>query len=159
MAGFISPLAGPGAWKTFDGKIAGAINCILELGSAISSEKVPASVAFNAAYEKKWGVPIEAGHGISPSYEAVYILAEAINRAGSVDADAIVAELEKTDRKGVLGRVKFDDGHQAIYDLDPNETATSAVFQWTKDGKRPIVFPPALSEKTIELPEGLKSAK
>jgi len=95
MAGFISPLAGPGAWKTFDQKIAGAINCNFEMGSAISSAKMPKSTAFVEAYQKKWGVPIEAGHGISPSYESVYLLAEAIERAGSVEADAIVEELKK----------------------------------------------------------------
>jgi branched-chain amino acid transport system substrate-binding protein len=159
MSGFISPLAGPGAWKTFDGKIAGAINCNFELGSAIASAKVPASQAFEAAYLKKWGVPIEAGHGIAPAYEAVYILAEAMDRAGSLDADAVVAELEKTDRKGVMGRVKFDEGHQAIYDMDPNETAMAAVIQWTAAGDRTIVFPPSLAEAQIQLPEGLKSMK
>lgn len=159
MAGFISPLAGPGAWKTFDGKIEGAINCNFEMGSAISSPKIPASEAFLAAYQKKWGGPIEAGHAISPSYEAVYILAEAIERAASVDADAIVAELEKTDRMGVMGRCKFDAGHQVIFDMDPNETAVAAVLQWTGTGERKIVFPPALAEAEIQLPEGLKSLK
>jgi len=48
MAGFISPLAGPGAWKTFDGKIAGAMNCIFEIGN-MPVPKVPKSVEF---YEK-----------------------------------------------------------------------------------------------------------
>ena len=159
MAGFISPLAGPGAWKTFDGKIGGAINCNFEMGSAISSAKVPASKAFAEAYEKKWGVPIEAGHGISPSYESVYLLAEAIQRAGSVDADAIVAELEKTDRVGVMGRIKFDDGHQVIYDMDPETSAVAAVIQWNDDGSRSIVFPAPIAEGTIKLPAGLKAVK
>ena len=159
MAGFISPLAGPGAWKTFDGKIGGAINCNFEMGSAISSAKVPASKAFAEAYEKKWGVPIEAGHGISPSYESVYLLAEAIQRAGSVDADAIVAELEKTDRVGVMGRIKFDDGHQVIYDMDPETSAVAAVIQWNDDGSRSIVFPASIADGTIKLPAGLKAVK
>ena len=159
MAGFISPLAGPGAWKTFDGKIGGAINCNFEMGSAISSAKVPASKAFAEAYEKKWGVPIEAGHGISPSYESVYLLAEAIQRAGSVDADAIVAELEKTDRVGVMGRIKFDDGHQVIYDMDPETYAVAAVIQWNDDGSRSIVFPASIADGTIKLPAGLKAVK
>jgi branched-chain amino acid transport system substrate-binding protein len=82
-------------------KIGGAINCNFEMGSAISSDKVPKSRAFTDAYEKNAGVPIEAGHGISPSYESVYHVGkEAIERAGSVDADAIVAELEKADPWG-----------------------------------------------------------
>jgi len=159
MAGFISPLAGPGAWKTFDRKIGGAINCNFELGSAISSSKVPKSKAFANAYEKKWGVPIEAGHGISPSYESVYLLAEAIERAGSVDADAIVAELKKTDRFGVMGRIKFDDGQQVVYDMDPETAAVAAVVQWNTDGSRSIVFPAAIADGLIKLPAGLTSAK
>ncbi len=159
MAGFISPLAGPGAWKTFDQKIGGAINCNFEMGSAVSSDKVPKSVAFAKAYEAKWGSPIEAGHGIAPSYESVYILAEAIERAGSVDADAIVSEMEKTDRDGVMGRIKFDEGHQVIYDMDPATSAVAAVLQWNNDGTRAIVFPPAIADGEIQLPAGLKAVK
>jgi len=159
LAGFISPLAGPGAWKTFDKKIGGAINCNFELGSAIYSEKVPKSKSFYDAYEKRWGKPMEAGHGPGPTYDSVYILAEAIERAGSTDPDAIVAELEKTDRVGVIGRIKFDEGHQVIYDLDPTKTAVACVFQWTKDGRRLNVYPESIADGKIELPEGLKSVK
>jgi branched-chain amino acid transport system substrate-binding protein len=158
LAGFISPLAGPGAWKTFDGKIAGAINCNFELGSAVASSKVPASVAFIEAYEKKYGSPVEAGHGISPSYESVYLLAGAIERAGSLDADAIVAELEKAERRGVMGLIKFDDGHQVVYDMDPDKAAVAAMIQWNDDGSRSIVFPTSIADDEIELPTGLKPA-
>ena len=158
LAGFISPLAGPNAWNTFDRKIAGAINCNFEMGSAISSAKVPQSVAFEQAYQKRWGEALQAGHGPAPSYESVYILAEAIERAGSLDPDAITAELQKTDRNGVMGRVVFDEGHQAIYDMDPSTAAVAAVFQWKPDGSRTIVFPTTLAEGKIELPKGLSSA-
>ncbi|MFZ0928159.1 MAG: ABC transporter substrate-binding protein [Syntrophobacteraceae bacterium] len=159
MVGFISPLGGSDAWKTFDAKIAGAINCIYELGSAIGSDKVPASVEFYNKYKKTFGHEIQAGHGPAPSYEAVYILAEAIERAGSLDPDAITAELKKTDRTGTMGRVRFDEGNQAVYGFDPKETAVGAVFQWTGDGKRRIVFPESLAEGEIELPKSLKPVK
>lgn len=159
LAGFISPLAGPGAWKSFDGKIAGGINCNFELGSAIASEKVPQSVAFDEAYKKRWGEPLEAGHGPAPSYESVYILTEAIERADSLEPDAIVAELEKTDRMGAMGRMKFDEGHQIVYDVDPSKTSVAAVFQWTKEGGRTIVYPESIAAGKIQLPAGLKSAK
>lgn len=159
LAGFISPLAGPGAWKTFDEKIAGAMNCIFELGSAIGSPKVPKSVAFQEDYARHFSAPIEAGHGPGPAYDSVYILASAIERAGSTDPDAIVKELVKTDYQGVLGRVKFDDGHQVIFDMNPDESAVAAIFQWTPEGKRQIVFPTSLAEGKIQLPAGLSSAK
>jgi branched-chain amino acid transport system substrate-binding protein len=159
MAGFISPLAGPGAWNTFRGNIPGAINVNFELGSAIASTKYPATQTFLDAYQKRWGVPIEAGHGIAPAYEGVYILAEAIERAGNLDPDAIADEIMKTDRTGVMGRIRFDEGHQAVYDMDPQESALAAVFQWTADGGRTIIFPQSIAEGVIQLPEGLKSAK
>jgi len=159
LAGFISPLAGSDAWKTFDGKIGGAMNTIFEMGSAIASDKVPASKAFYANYEKKYGKKIQAGHGPAPAYESVYILKEAIERAGSTDPDAIVAELEKTDRIGVMGHIRYDQGHQAVYGFDPKETCLSTVFQWTPDGDRVIVFPASIAEGKIQLPAGLKSLK
>jgi branched-chain amino acid transport system substrate-binding protein len=159
MAGFISPLAGPGAWNTFRGNIPGAINVNFELGSAIASSKYPATQTFLDAYQKRWGVPIEAGHGIAPAYEGVYILAEAIEKAGNLDPDAIADEIMKTDRTGVMGRIRFDEGHQAIYDMDPQESAMAAVFQWTADGGRTIIYPQSIAEGVIQLPEGLKSAK
>jgi branched-chain amino acid transport system substrate-binding protein len=159
MAGFISPLAGTDAWKSFDAKIGGAINCVFEMGSAIASEKLPKSVEFYNKYKKIYGKELQAGHGPAPAYESVYILAEAIERAGSLDADAIVAQLKKTDRMGIMGRIRFDEGNQVIYGFDPKETAVAAVFQWTDDGKRRIVFPESLADSKIQLPKGLKSAK
>jgi branched-chain amino acid transport system substrate-binding protein len=159
MAGFISPLAGPGAWRTFEKKIGGAINCNFELGSAIDSKKVPSSVEFLRAYQKKYGKPMEAGHGPGPTHEAVYILKEAIERAGTLDPDALVAEIKKTDRTGVMGRIKFDDGQQAIFGMDPKEAAVACVFQWNDKGHRINVFPEALADAKIQLPAGLKSAK
>jgi branched-chain amino acid transport system substrate-binding protein len=159
LAGFISPLAGSGAWNTFDGKIGGAMNSIFELGSAIDSPKVPKSVEFYQKYKKTYGKELQAGHGPAPAYESVYILAEAIERAGSLDPDAIVAELKKTDRMGVMGRIKYDQGNQVVYGNDPKENAVAAVFQWTEDGKRQIVFPASIAEAKIQLPPGLKSLK
>jgi len=159
LAGFISPLAGPGAWKTFDKKIGGAINCNFEMGSAVASPKIPQSVEFLKAYQKKFGKPMEAGHGPAPTYESVYILKEAIERAGSLDPDALVAEIKKTDRTGVMGRIRFDDGHQVIFGNDPKESAVASVFQWTDKGERVNVYPEAIADAKIKLPAGLKAAK
>ncbi|MBM4328090.1 MAG: amino acid ABC transporter substrate-binding protein [Deltaproteobacteria bacterium] len=159
IAGFISPMAGPGAWKTFENKIGGALNVNFELGSGISVAKYEPAKKFYEDYAKKFGEPIESGHGPAPSYDAVYVLAEAIERAGTLDPDKLVAELKKTDRKGVIGRIKFDDGNQAIFGDDPTQTACACVAQWTEDGKRVIVFPAALAEGKITLPQWVKPAK
>jgi branched-chain amino acid transport system substrate-binding protein len=159
LCGFSSPMAGPGAWKTFDGKIGDLINLNFEIGSAIAPKKYAPAAEFYKKFEKKYGKPIEGGHGPAPSYDAVYILAEALERAGTTDPDKLVAELIKTDRQGVIGRIKFDEGHQAIFGDDPKKTACSAVAQWTNDGKRVIVFPLSIAEGKIRLPSWMKSAK
>jgi branched-chain amino acid transport system substrate-binding protein len=159
LAGFISPMAGPGAWKTFDGKIGGLLNANFEIGSAIPTEKYEPAKKFYEAYLAKYGQPMEAGHGPAPSYDSVYILAEAIERAGSLDPDKIVAEIKKTDRQGVIGKIKFDSGNQVIYGDDPAQTAAGCISQWTEAGKRVIVFPQALAEGVIALPEWVKAAK
>ena len=158
LAGFISPLAGPAAWKSFDKKIDGSMNAIFEIGN-IPCPKVPKSVEFFNKYKKRYGKPIEAGHSPAPAYETIYILKEAIERAGSLDGDKLVVELEKTDRHGAMGRIRFNDGHQVIYGTDPNETAMGCMMQWTKTGERVIVFPESIAEAKIQLPEGLKPAK
>ncbi len=159
VAGYIGPMCGSQAWKTFDGKIAGLLNADYELGSGIATAKYPPSQTFYDAYKKKYGSAIQSGHGPAPSYDAVYILAEAIERAGTLDPDKIVDELKKTDRQGVIGRTRFDDGNQVIYGNDPKKSAVGCVFQWSKEGKQVIVLPEAVAEGKIQLPEGVKAAK
>ncbi len=158
MAGFISPMAGQGAWKTFHGKIGGLLNAVFELGN-IGAVKYPRATQFHNAYKKKYGKYIEAGHGPAPSYESVYLLKNAIEKANSLDADAIVAALEKADRKGVMGRERFSPGHQVIFGGDPTKTATGCFFQWNEKGQRIIVYPASLAEGEIQLPPWMKSDK
>jgi len=85
-------------------------------------------------------------------YMGVYILADAIERAGTLDADAVVAALEKTDLKLIPGRCRFDEAHQLIYGMDPKEAAVCVIFQWVK-GVRVPVYPPAIAEAEIQIPK------
>ena len=159
IAGYIGPMCGSEGWKTFDGKIAGLMNANYELGSGIATPKYPPSEQFYNLYREKYGTAPQSGHGPAPAYDSVYILAEAIERAGSLDPDKIVAELKKTDRKGVIGKIKFDDGNQVIYGDDPQKTAVGCVFQWTTDGKQKIVLPEPIAEGKIELPPWWQKSK
>jgi len=158
MAGFISPMAGEAAWGAFEGKIGGLLNAIFELGN-IPSQKYPQATAFYEAYKKKFGKGIEAGHGPAPSYEAVYIFKEAVEKAGSLDPDALVKAIQATDRQGVMGRAKFNPGNQVVFGQDPKDTATACIYQWGEKGGRTIVYPAALAEGEIKLPPWMKSAK
>jgi branched-chain amino acid transport system substrate-binding protein len=153
FAGFISPVAPPGAWDSFEGEVDGMVNLSFEIGN-LPVQAVPASVEYFNKYGEKYGAEALAtlgGHAPAPSYDSVYILKEAIERAGTLDGDALVEALEATDYQGAIGRIKFSEDHQVVYGLDPAETAIGAVFQW-KEGERVPVFPPAVAEAEIELP-------
>lgn len=152
MAGFISPMAGEVAWKTFDAQIGGLLNAIFELGN-MPSTKYPPAMAFYEAYKKKYKDPIQSGHGPAPAYESVYILKEAMEKAGTIEPDALVAAIKQTDRAGVMGRVRFDAGNQVVYGTDPTKEAVAVMFQWSEAGERRIVYPAALAEKKVWAPE------
>lgn len=157
MLGYISPASTANGWKTFDGEVDKFINFVYELGP-ISVGAVPKSVEFNQNYGKKFGEEVKnkmSGHGPGPAYDSVYVLVDAIERAGSMEADAIVSALEKTEMDGVIGKIKFNKDHQVVYGVDPKETAMGAAFQWV-DGKRIPVFPKAAAEDKIKLPTYMK---
>jgi branched-chain amino acid transport system substrate-binding protein len=158
FAGSISPLAPENAWEVFKGEVEGLIDTIYEVGP-IPVKTVPKSVAFNENFGKKWGEDARkrlSHHGIGPSYDAVYIMANAIERAGTTEPDAVVKALEQTDMQGVVGRIKFGKDHQALYGFDPRETALGCGFQWVKPGKRMIIFPEGIAEGKIQLPAYMK---
>ncbi|NLC77015.1 MAG: ABC transporter substrate-binding protein, partial [Clostridia bacterium] len=71
------------------------------------------------------------------TYDSIYLLKEAIERAGTLDADAIVAELEKTDTHTTGGRFVFDENHDVIW--GPGYV-TAVGTQW-QDGELVCVWP------------------
>jgi branched-chain amino acid transport system substrate-binding protein len=116
-------------------------------------------VAFNENYGKRYGQKARmelSGHGPGPSYDAVYIMANAFERAKTVEPDAVVSALEKTDMMGVTGRIRFGKDHQVVFGFDPKETALGCGFQWVKPGKRVVVFPEVVAEAKIQLPPYMK---
>ncbi len=71
------------------------------------------------------------------TYEALHILAAAIERAATLDADAVVAELEKTDKHSATGRIVFDNLHDVTW--GPGYV-TGIMTQW-QDGELVVVWP------------------
>ena len=144
----------PGFWEATKGKGAYTLCNVVNAGNA-PSEATPWTMKFYNAYTKRWGVEPE-GLGTSSSYMAVQVLKDAIERAGTLDSDTIVTELEKTDIMGVYGRLRFDPkSHQVIPSNDPKEGAVGSILQW-QDGKRVVVYPKSIAKGEILLPPWMK---
>ncbi|MBW2607192.1 MAG: ABC transporter substrate-binding protein [Deltaproteobacteria bacterium] len=144
----------PGFWKATKGKGKYTLCNVVNAGNA-PSNATPWTMKFYNAYTKKWGVEPE-GLGTSSSYMAIYVLKDAIERAGTLDSDKVIAELEKTDVMGVYGRLRFDPkSHQVIPADDPKDGAVGSILQW-QDGKRVVVYPKSIAMGSIQLPPWMK---
>lgn len=151
LTGILPALCGEAAWKVHKGKIKGIIN-VVEAG-IFPLKGIAESERFYAAYQKRFGEPPGGSHGPGAAYDSVYILKDAIERAGSLDPDKLVPEIEKTDRRGAIGRVRFGKGHQVIFGGDPHEAALAICFQWQEPGERVAVSPKSVATGVIELPD------
>ncbi len=154
MAGFISPLIGSKAWSAFGEDIDGCLNVVFELGNVPVKAYAPSTKFFDD-YKNKYKEEIQSGHGVSGAYDAVYLLAGAIEKAGTLDSDKVAQVLETTDVAGSVGRIKFSAGHQLQFGNDPKTAAVSPVFQWRK-GKRVEVYPESIADGKIEKPAWMK---
>ncbi|WP_249129170.1 MULTISPECIES: ABC transporter substrate-binding protein [Bradyrhizobium] len=115
----------------------------------------PKSVPFAENFKKKFGnYPSYAGY---TAYDEVYYIADAVKRAGSTDADKLVAALETTDWEGTIGRVQFygkDDPftHSIKYGKG---LITGLMLQW-QDGKQSAVWPKDIAKVDIKFPSFIK---
>ena len=146
----ISAAEQPGFWKATEGKGEYCLANVVNAGNA-PCNATPWTMKFYNAYTKRWGIEPE-GYGTSSSYMAPYVLKSAIERAGTIESDAVVKALEQTDMMGVYGRIRFDPkSHQIIPSTDPKKGAVGTIFQW-QAGKRVVVFPKSIAMGEIKLP-------
>ena len=80
----------------------------------------------------------------------MYVLVDAIKRAGSLDRDAVVSALEKTNVVGAWGTHSFvplSEGHYANWQL---------VLAQVENGKYVTVYPASVAERPVKLPDWYK---
>jgi branched-chain amino acid transport system substrate-binding protein len=76
------------------------------------------------------------------TYGAIYILKEAIERAGTLDSDAVVTELEKTDFLGTQGRIVFMGRETATpHDVTYGPGYVTGIATQWQDGEMKCVWP------------------
>ena len=151
--GFIGAAEDPGFWQATDGKCAYSIVTLSETGN-VPTKATPKAMEFYNAFKKRWSVPPRSTGCVS-AYEAMYVLKDAIERAGSTNEDALIAALEKTNLEAVRGTIRFDENHQIIYGYDPKNSVLGCWVQW-QDGERVQVFPEVAAMGEIKLPPWIK---
>ncbi|MCR4406145.1 MAG: amino acid ABC transporter substrate-binding protein [Anaerolineae bacterium] len=93
-------------------------------------EKFPGVEELNAKYQAEFGRPADLLTG--PAYACVQILANAIERAGTLDRDAIRDAIAATDMMTVVGPVTFN--------ADGTGNVLNPLIQW-QNGKLELVWP------------------
>jgi len=150
--GFIGAAEDPGFWKATNGKCEYTVVTLSETGN-VPTDATPKAMPFYNAFKKRWGVPPRSTGCVS-AYESLYVLKDAIERADSLDDDALIKALEETRLPAVRGTIRFDKNHQIIYGYDPNEAVLGCWVQW-QDGKRVQIFPEAAAMGKLKMPPWL----
>jgi len=154
MFGVASQATNSTFWKDTNG----ATDSVIYQGvSGPGVAVTPKTLPFVDAFNKKYGnMPSYAGY---TAYDDVYIIADAIKRAGSVDSDKLVDAMEKTDYVGTIGRVQFlPKGDPHVHGLKTGEgLITGLMLQW-QDGKQVNMWPATLANGKLEFPPFVKIA-
>ncbi|WP_233879939.1 branched-chain amino acid ABC transporter substrate-binding protein [Paraburkholderia flagellata] len=100
-------LSGDGVCTESLAELAGAATDNIVCSQAgMAVERMNGGAAFAAKYQKRFGHPIEFDAPFT--YDAVYIVVDAMKRANSTDHAKILAQIPGTDYKGVIGETTFD---------------------------------------------------
>jgi branched-chain amino acid transport system substrate-binding protein len=152
MFGISAQAFSPTFWNDTNGAADGIPTLAVATSDvAVTSKTKPFAQAFKA----KYGTP-PAYTGYT-AYDEVYIIAEAITRAGSTDPDKMVAEMEKTKFEGTIGNIEFygkDDEFTHGIKSGPGYV-TGLVFQW-QNGKQVTVWPAKIAEGKLAYPTFVK---
>ncbi|MGC8790053.1 MAG: ABC transporter substrate-binding protein [Desulfurella sp.] len=138
-------------WK----KSNGATEGIISQAEGSPAPITPKTIPFVKEYEKVFG--ITPAYGGYTTYDAIYVLAQAIKRAKSTNTDALIKALEATNYIGVMGHIEFY-GKESPYahgiKYGPSY-ATGVLLQW-QHGKLETVWPPHAATAKVIIPSFVK---
>ncbi|SHK11426.1 branched-chain amino acid transport system substrate-binding protein [Roseomonas rosea] len=153
----------PVLWGGIDGRamdadyfnlVDGKCLSMIAANFAVRAPITPRTIPFFDSFKER------TGH--FPSYTAwtsangFHVYAQAVERAKTLDADAVVAEMERTNYEGVEGRIEFDDRH----DARSGPGLLNYVFaQWQPNGERVVLWPKAIRSGAMIVPPWLSDAR
>ena len=126
-----TPLVGPDGFSGVDGQVGSDVhllaNCYYTSAFSLDSTDEVAK-AFIEGFTAKTGAAPTLFNALG--YDAMKIMAAAIEAAGSTDAAAIVAALDATDIDGATGHMTFDDHNdpiKSVFVIGFNEDGTETL--------------------------------
>jgi branched-chain amino acid transport system substrate-binding protein len=134
-------------WEQTEGRAQGFMTWKHGVRAPISAKTSPYWDAFTTKFGHEPGAYTNFA-----TYDGLYVLVDAIKRAGNLDSDNLVKALEATDYTGVSGRIKFSKRH------DPEAGAEFVPFtyiEWNK-GKMVTVWPPSMKTGDFVPPPWIK---
>ena len=147
----------PSGWERTEGKCNNmAFSDFLTMTSYPYTSK---TLQTRDAYLNRWGEPITLA--AANTYDAIkFILKDAIERAGTIETEAVIRALEETsvETSNVRDFV-FTESHALMMETNPNDPdadyAIEMVFQW-QDGVQVPVYPKKIMEEaeaTLTFPD------
>ncbi len=95
------------------------------------------ATAYFERFKESYGY-FPSGYGDTLPGDALRILITAVKRAGSLDPEKIIMELEKGDLKGAAGVYRFNKAHQALWGEE--RTLTGTMIEW-RDKRFHVMVP------------------
>jgi len=114
---------------------AGKANFVATLDTYAEVEMTPKTIPFVRAFRERFK---KSPTYNAATYDAIFALKQAIETAGTLDAEKLVPVLETQDYVGTGAHGKYDKRHDLIWEV--GKTAGIAV-QW-QDGKKVPFWPP-----------------
>ncbi len=152
MAGMNVQAQAGGFWKATNGATEGVIT--VDLG-ATKAALTPKTQHFVKAYVKRFGE--NPAFDAYTTYDAMYVLKQALERAGSTGHEALVKALEKTSYEGTIGRVAFY-GLKAKFPhamkFGPGYV-TGVAVQW-QHGQQEAIWPKSAASAKVMVPSFVK---
>ena len=124
-------------WKDTNGQTEGVALNIIAVDNVATT---PKTIPFAQAYTQKYGItPAYTGY---TTYDAIYVIADAVHRAGGTDADKMVGALETTKYQGTVGMIEFFGKDDAFtHSMKYGTGLVSGLFVQWQNGKQVPIWP------------------
>jgi branched-chain amino acid transport system substrate-binding protein len=127
-------LGGDGVCTDKVGELAGtAVQNLVCSEAGLALSKMDKGADFEKKYEDRFHTPVQI---YAPfTYDAVYVIVDAMKRANSIEAPKVLAAMPSTDYNGVIGHIAFDDkgdlkeGAITLYDFKDGKKAVLDVVK------------------------------